>query len=38
MTRYRDDAINTAAAEQYRSDRPAFEKTAKEWTAKHASQ
>jgi len=31
-----DDAVESAIAEQWRSDRPAFEKTAREWTVKHA--
>lgn len=31
-----DDAVETAIAEQFKNDRAAFDKTAKEWTAKHA--
>ncbi|RPA75913.1 ubiquitin conjugating enzyme [Ascobolus immersus RN42] len=32
-----EDAINTAAAEQYKSDRAGFDKVARDWTAKHAN-
>ncbi|KAF1812752.1 UBC-like protein [Eremomyces bilateralis CBS 781.70] len=32
-----EDAIETSIAEQYRGDRKAFEKTAKEWTKKYAN-
>jgi len=35
--RFSEDAINNAAADQYKNDRAGFEKEAREWTAKHAS-
>ena len=31
-----DDAVETGIADQYRNDRKAFEKTAKDWVAKYA--
>jgi ubiquitin-protein ligase len=31
-----DDAVESAIAEQWRSDRPGFERTAREWTVKYA--
>lgn len=31
-----DDAVETSIAEQYKTDRKAFEKTAKEWVKKYA--
>jgi ubiquitin-protein ligase len=32
-----DDAVEPAIADQYKNDRKAFEKVAKEWVKKHAS-
>ena len=32
-----DDAVETSIADQYKTDRKAFEKTAKEWVKRYAS-